>query len=242
MSAIKGGAARLAARITVLFAALWVAACQPTVITGGGPSIDPTRPVPVALLVPAESGQAGDQVLAQSLENAARLAIADLDGVQIDLRVYSTAGDPTRAAAAATRAVNEGARIILGPVYAAAASAAGNAVSGRGVNVLAFSNNTDIAGGNVFILGNTFENRADRLVSYAVAQGRGSIFIAHGSDAAELKGRDAISAAVARHGATLAGTASFEMTQEGVVNAVPGIADQVRESGANALLDRKSVV
>ena len=35
----------------------------------------------------------GAPVLAEGLENAARLAVADLQGVQIDLRVYQTAGD-----------------------------------------------------------------------------------------------------------------------------------------------------
>ena len=70
---------------------------------GGGPTINTSKPVPVALLVPRGSAQSGDSVLAQSLENAARLAIADLQGVQIDLRVYDTAGDADTAAAAATR-------------------------------------------------------------------------------------------------------------------------------------------
>ena len=91
----------------------------------------------------------------RSLENAARMAIADLGNSQIDLRVYKTAGQPNQAAAMATQAVNEGAQIILGPVFAQEANAAGVAVAGSGVNVLAFSNNPDIAGNNVFVLGPT---------------------------------------------------------------------------------------
>ena len=57
-----------------------------------GPRVNTSAPVPVALLVPGGSENAGDALLAQSLENAARLAMADLDGVTIDLRVYNTAG------------------------------------------------------------------------------------------------------------------------------------------------------
>ncbi|MEP2716652.1 MAG: penicillin-binding protein activator, partial [Pseudophaeobacter sp.] len=60
-----------------------LAACDPIAL-GGGPTINTSKPVPVALLVPRGSAQSGDSVLAQSLENAARLAIADLQGVQID--------------------------------------------------------------------------------------------------------------------------------------------------------------
>ena len=102
-------------RVLAVLAALLVTACEPIPL-GGGASINPGRPVPVALLVPRGSGNAGDDVLAQSLENAARLAVAELDGAEIDLRVYGTAGNPQTAAAAAEQAVSDGAKIILGPV------------------------------------------------------------------------------------------------------------------------------
>jgi hypothetical protein len=230
-------ARRFAARAVLILSALWLAACDtvPVVNRNTGPKINTSKPVPVALLVPAGSGQAGDDILAASLENAARLAIADLQGAKIDLRVYKTAGNAERAAAVATEAVNDGAKIILGPVYAGSANAVGVAVAGRGINVLSFSNNTDIAGGNVFVLGNTFENTADRLVSYSVAQGKRNIMVVNGNDVAEVKGAAAISAAIAKYGATPAGRASFELTQVGLINAVPGIASTAKSNNADAI-------
>ena len=71
----------------MLFAVL-LAACVPAGGPSGsaGPKIDGSSAVVVALLVPGASGQASDVILAKSLENAARLAIADLSGVKIDLR------------------------------------------------------------------------------------------------------------------------------------------------------------
>src|SRR5574343_1837235 len=84
--------------VVVPLAALLLAACQP-VATGGG--LPAGKPVEVALLVPAGSGDASDELLARSLENAARMAITDLGGVQIDLRVYPTAASPEQAATAA---------------------------------------------------------------------------------------------------------------------------------------------
>ncbi len=220
-------------RLALLSLGLVLASCAST--GPGGPSINTSRPVPVALLVPGGSANPGDEVLARSLENAARLAMADLDGVTIDLRVYNTAGQAGQAAEAARQAVNDGARIILGPVFAEAANAAGVAVAARGINVLAFSNNTAIAGNNVFVLGPTFQNTANRLVSYAVSQGKGSFMVVYGEDPAETVGRDAILAAIGRAGGTLAGTASFEVTQEGVINAVRDIAAATQESGAQSL-------
>jgi hypothetical protein len=201
----------------------------------GGPRINTSAPVPVALLVPGGSEDSGDVLLAQSLENAARLAMSDLDGINIDLRVYNTAGQADVAANAAVQAANDGAKIIIGPVFAEAANAAGRAVAARGINVLAFSNNPAIAGGNVFVLGPTFFNSADRLVRYAVAQGRSSFHIVYANDPSEIAGRNAIGDAIALHGGLVAGTTGFELTQQGVVDAIPQIISDIELSGADTV-------
>lgn len=233
LSMIRNPLPRLAALIAALVSVLFVAACEP--VGGGGPSINTSAPVPVALLIPAGSGNSGDEVIARALRQAAQLAIGDLAGVQIDLRVYNTGSDPATAARVAVQAVDEGAKIILGPVYAEAANAVGVAVASRNVNVLSFSNNTDIAGGNVFVLGPTFDNTARRLASYATSQGRKKIFIAHDATPAGEAGRRAIASAIVRSGAALAGVVSYEFSQSGVISAVPGIVAQVRATGADAL-------
>ncbi len=221
----------------VAAAALAVAACQPVGVTGGGtgPSIDTSAPVPVALLVPSGSGSAGDDVLARSLENAARLAIADLGNVKVDLRVYSTGGKPAGAQSAAVKAVDEGAKIILGPVFAQNANAAGVAVASRGVNVLSFSNNTDIAGGNVFVLGPTFQNTANRLATFAVGQGKRKIMVVNDRTTAGEVGRAAIERGVANAGGSVVARVGYEFSQNGIVQAAPEIASQVRSSGADAV-------
>ncbi|MEL6464274.1 MAG: penicillin-binding protein activator [Pseudomonadota bacterium] len=227
--------------ILVPAAALALAACDPAALGGlgsvssGGPRIDTTQPVPVALLVPRGSGQGSDELLANNLENAARLAMRDLNGVEIDLRVYGTAGNAATAASQAAQAVNDGARIILGPLYAEAANAAGVAVAPQNVNVLAFSNNTTIAGGNVFVLGSTFTNSADRLVSYAARQGQDRIVVVHADDLAGQLGRNAIQQAAARSGATLVGTVDYPLSQQGVVSAIPRIKSAVDSGGADTI-------
>lgn len=220
------------ARLVALISVLWLAACD--LPSGGGPVINTGKAVPVALLVPATAPDNG-ALLAANLENAARLAMQDLAGANIDLRVYDTGGNATQAAAMATKAVNEGARIIIGPVFAESSTAAGRAVAGRGVNVLSFSNNTAIAGGNVFVLGNTFENITDRLTRYAVASGRGDIYIVNATTPAEEIGRAAIESSIRNNGARLAGVSSFEATQQGVVDAIPGIAGSIKSSGASSV-------
>ena len=222
-------------RLAVGVTAIVVAACTPSGVTTGGPAIDPSAPVAVALLVPSGSGQAGDEFLAQSLQNAAKLAIADLSGVKIDLRVYSTGGQPGQAQAMAIRAADEGAQIILGPVFAQEANAAGAAVSSRGINVLSFSNNPDVAGGNVFVLGQTFETTATRLASYAARNGRRNIMVVHDRNTGGELGLAAIRAGASDAGAQVVSVGNYEFSQNGVVSAIPGIAAAAKTAGADAI-------
>ena len=227
-------ARKLAKSAIVLATAAFLAACDVGGI-GGGPSIDTSDPVPVALLVPSGSPQSGDAALARSLENAARLAIADLPNVKIDLRVYDTAGTAQGATVAAERAIDDGARIFVGPLFAEAAAAAGQVAASRGINVLTFSNNPAIAGGNVFLLGNTFQSSSDRLVRYALTQGISDLYIVHARDTAEESGRDAIIRAAQANGGRVAGIGSFELSQQGIIDAMPGISADYRASGATAV-------
>lgn len=213
-----------------------VAACDPAAMgTTAGPRVNPDAPVTVALLVPGGSSDAGRNTLAANLENATRMAIADLQGVRIDLRVYNTAGSPTRAAEVTAQAISDGASVILGPVFGDAAAAAGRVAAQRNINVLSFSNNTGIAGGNVFVLGATFENTAQRMLSYAAAQGKGRVAIVAERTAEGRAAETAIRTAAARTAANLTGTVTYDFSQQGVVNALPQISSAVRSGGAQSI-------
>lgn len=219
--------------LTLPLVLLGLVACEPIPQSGSG---TPTgEPVPVALLVPGGSGQGTDELLAQSLENAARLAMRDLNGVTVDLRVYRTAGDAALAGALAEKAVDEGADIIIGPVYAASANAVGKAVVGRGVSVLSFSNNAAIAGGNLFVLGPTFQNTANRMVQYATSQGKQRFVIVHGEDTSGTQGRDAIQRAVDANGAAVMASIGYALSQQDVIAAIPNISAAVNDTAADAV-------
>jgi hypothetical protein len=218
-------------------AILWLAACEPVqmVQTGGGGAPPARDEVPVALLVPHGTSNEQEQQLARDLENAARMAVADLSGVDIDLRVYGTAGDTSQAREAAINAADDGARIIIGPLHAESANAVGVAMASRDINVLTFSNNSTIAGGNLFVLGQTFENTADRLAGYAVGQGTSRIVAVHSDNLAGRLGRAAIETGLRNNGGTLAGSVAYDFSQEGVLDAVPDIRDMVEIESADAI-------
>lgn len=207
------------------------------VATGPGTAPQAARggSVQVALLIPSGSGQSQDELFGQNLENAARLAMADLSGVNIDLRVYRTGGSPAQASALAKQAVDEGAQVILGPFYSEEANAAGVAVANSGVNVLAFSNNAAIAGGNVFVLGQTFDNTAKRLARFAVRNGKSKILIVHDRNVAGEVGKAAIERGVSAAGGSVVGVTSYEFSQNGIVQAASGIVSTAKSSGATAL-------
>lgn len=223
---------KLIASLTAL-SLLVLAACEETASTG--PSINTSAPVPVALMVPLGSSDPNDVVLARSLENSARMALSDLQGVQLDLRVYDTAANAAVAAAAAQQAVNDGARIILGPLYSTTTTAVAQAVAPRGINVLSFSNNTAIAGGNVFLLGHTFENTADRLTAYASQNGRERIALMHSTEEAGLIAGAAVSRAASFYNTPVVAEVAYPLTQQGVIEAVPQMRDAVEAEQANAI-------
>ena len=202
-------------------------------VTVPGPLLNTSEPVPVALLIPRSAEKT--QKIAISIENAARLAIADLGNIRIDLRVYDTAGSAVVAGQVAQQAVNEGAKIILGPLFAEAANAAGLAVADEGVNVLSFSNNASIAGGNVFVLGQTFDNTAKRLIQFAAAQGKRRAIIVYPNNVEGEFGRIALEKAASRSSLEIVASQAFEFSREGVVNSVPLVRAAVEIEDADLL-------
>lgn len=228
---------RAALRLAALGAAAALAACDVPAISGavggtGRPAGE--GPVRVALLVPYESARASDAAVARSLENAARLAAADLGGgVQID--VFPTQGTPQGAGAAAEQAATAGAQVILGPLYAENAAAVGVAAAGSGIPVLSFSNNTAVAGGNVWVLGSTFENTARRVLEFAATQGRGRVLLTHSEDATGSSARDAVLTAARETRAEITGAVPYALSQAGIQAAAPAIAQRAQSTGATAV-------
>lgn len=230
---------RRASLAGIVAAGLAVAACQPTSLGRSGPAIgpqiDPRQPVQVALLVPGGTGNADLDWLGRSLANSARMAASDARGAKIDLRVYTTTPSEASAVDAAEKAAAEGAKIILGPLFADSANAVGNAMKDNNLNVLSFSNNAEIAGGNVFVLGNTFQNVADRLVSYGVKQGLRRFLMVYENDPAGQIGAGAIETAIAQNRATLTAKQQHALSQDGIDAIIPAVSEAAKSGKIDAI-------
>lgn len=237
------GLRRALGRAAAILSAFVLAACDPAGGTATqargpviGPLIDPSQPVRVALLAPGGSNSADLEWLARSLKNAARMAAGDAQGATIDLRIYDSSNSTDLAVQQANAAADAGAQIIIGPLFAEAANAVGNAMHGRNLNVLSFSNNAEVAGANVFILGNSFANIADRLVSYGVKNGKRNFYVVAEDDVAGQLGGRAIEAAIARRsGARLAGRSNHPVSVSGIDTVAPQITTAARSGGVDAV-------
>lgn len=208
--------------------------------TGGasddGIAVDPNQPVRVALLLPYGTGDPGREQIAHSLENAARLAQRDVTNATIDLVVYPTAGTTGGGSAAASQAVAEGAKLIVGPLFSTETAGAGPVAAQSGIDVISFSNNPSVAGGNVYILGTTFENTADRLVAYGLSRGLGTFGVVYPSGLEGESARDAVASAISARGATLAGSEPYNLSVEGIQAAAGPAAASLGSAGVNAVV------
>ncbi|CAN0584390.1 unnamed protein product, partial [Laminaria digitata] len=104
----------------------------------------------VALLLPL-SGPRAD--LGRAVLDAAKLALFDVADGDFELRPYDTAATEAGAAAAAISAVADGVKLVIGPVFSAAVRGATPIIRDAGLNMLAFSNNRDVAGPGVYLSG-----------------------------------------------------------------------------------------
>ncbi len=132
-------------------------------------------PVRVGVILPFENPNANTRGLAKSLMHAAEMALYDSGNRNIILLTAEDNGAPADAAAAAQKLLDEGAEVIVGPLFAASVTAVAPLARDRGVPVLAFSTDRTVAGNGVYLLSFQPQSEVRRIVNYAAAQGRKKI-------------------------------------------------------------------
>ena len=70
--------------------------------------------------------------------------------------------------------MNENAEIILGPLFAQSVAAVGQVARSRAIPVIAFSTDVSVAARGVYLLSFLPESDVDRIVDFAVSQGKRS--------------------------------------------------------------------
>lgn len=170
-------------RLTALAGALLLGACQTIVPRGPAPAPEAVKPPTVseaevqtglprdtarnrvALLVPLSGANAG---VGKSLANATQLALLDSRNDKVRITNYDTA---IGAAAAARRAIAEGAQLILGPLLAEDVRAIAPIARAAKIPVLSFSNDASVAGDGVYLMGYAPAQSIERIVAFARSRG-----------------------------------------------------------------------
>jgi len=161
--------------------ALLLAACGGLTIGGPPPAAGPPQPatalgsgqVRAALILPlSAAGSPG--LAAQSMRNAAELALTEFNAPNIQLLIKDDGGTAQGAQQAAQAALAEGAEIILGPLLGQSVAAAGQVARARNVPVIGFSSDASVASRGVYLLSFLPESDVDRVIDYAASRGKRS--------------------------------------------------------------------
>lgn len=175
------------------------------------------EPVRVAVLVP-QSGQGAQ--MGEALLQAAQLAVFDLNEPNFQLVPKDTKGTPAGTKAAVDEAAREGARLILGPLFAQEVEAAKAQARNYGLTVVGFSTDWRLAGDNTFLMGVLPFGQAERIADYAARQGLTRIAAITTKDAYGDAVLNAFTQTAQRYGITVSKTVRIAADGSDISNAV----------------------
>jgi branched-chain amino acid transport system substrate-binding protein len=181
------------------------------------PAISATGKVTVAMLLPLSGPSAP---IGRAMLDAAQMALYDLAGDQLELLTRDTKGTADGAGAAAQDVIGQGAQIILGPLLGAEVQAVKPIAQNAHVPVIAFSTETQLAGDGTYLMGFLPSEEVSRVTAYAHAQGHTRFAVLAPSTPYGQVIADAVKAAVAANGATLARVEFYDPDLNSMASAV----------------------
>ncbi len=138
------------------------------------------KKVQVALFLPF-SGK--NKELGWSLLNAASMSIFDNDlAHNIELVLFDSKDSEAEARKAFLEIVERDIKIVIGPIFSQTVESIEDLAKKNGITVISFSNNRELSDktnseGGIFLAGIAPETQIDRIVSYALSQGKNSFSI-----------------------------------------------------------------
>jgi branched-chain amino acid transport system substrate-binding protein len=200
-----------------------------------------TGQVKVGVILPL-SGAGNAGAVAQSMKNAAEMALTEFNSPNIQLLVKDDGGNSGGAQVAAQQALEEGAEIIVGPLFAHSVGAVGAVARQRGVPVIAFSTDASVAARGVYLLSFLPESDVDRIVEYAIAHGKRS-FAAMLSDGAYGNVVEAeFKQIVARKGGRIVAAERYRLDPNGLQEPARVVAQAARAADAIFIPEGPEVV
>jgi branched-chain amino acid transport system substrate-binding protein len=197
--------------------------------------------VKVALILPlSASGNAG--AAAGAMRNSAEMALAEFSSQDLQLLVKDDGGTAGGAQQAAQQAIEEGAELILGPLFAHSVTPVGQLARARNIPVIAFSTDANVAARGVHLLSFLPESDVDRIVGHAVAQGKRSFAAAIPDNAYGSVVEAAFKQSLARRSARLVALERYPLDRNQMQAAVRTIAQAASRADAIFIPDGADAV
>ncbi len=197
--------------------------------------------VKVGLILPL-SGTGNAAVAAQAMRNAAEMALAEFNSPDIQLLVKDDGGSAPGAQQGAQQALDEGAEIILGPLFALTVGPVGQLARGRGVPVIAFSTDANVAARGVYLLSFLPESDVGRIIGYAAGQGRRSFAALIPDNAYGTVVEAAFKQAVGRRGGRVVALERYPVDREKMQAQVRNVAQAAARADAIFIPDGADAV
>jgi ABC-type branched-subunit amino acid transport system substrate-binding protein len=202
-----------------------------------GPQQQPTSvgtgKVKVGLILPL-SGGGNAGVAGNSMKNAAELALAEFRNPDLQLLIKDDNGTATGAQQGAQQALDEGAEIILGPLFGLSVPGVSQLARSRGVPVIAYSTDSTVAGRGVYLLSFLPESDVNRIVDYAASTGKRSFAVMLPQNAYGNVVEAAFKQAVARKGGRIVAFERYGQDRTQMQGPARNVAQAL--PGADALL------
>lgn len=210
-------------KVLVLATAALLAGCK-VIPTGTEPTPTPS-PTPsetlptdqqrhrIALLVPLSGSNAA---VGQGIANATTMALLDTNAQNIRITTYDTASDP---AGAARRAVQDGNKLILGPLLPSEVPAIVAVARPAKVPLITYGSDAAMAAPDVFVMGTVPAVAINRVVRYSFAQGSRRYALLYPSGDYGARAKAAYAQSVGAVGGTLVTSESYERSNTSIISA-----------------------
>lgn len=142
-----------------------------TTQTGENRSLRSRNKVKVALLLPL-TAKGKTAKIAKGLKQAGELALFEFDNPNVVLITKDTKGTPAGAMEAAEAAISSGAELVIGPLFATSVKAAAPLTRAANIPMVALSSDESVAGDGVFLLSFLAGRDLNRIISFAISQGK----------------------------------------------------------------------
>jgi ABC-type branched-subunit amino acid transport system substrate-binding protein len=187
------------------------------------------EPVRVGLLLPFTANSEAAQKVASAMFDAAQLAAFETGNRQFLLIPKDTKGDAAGAASAARAAINDGAEIILGPLFADEVAAVAQTARAEGTPVIAFSSDVANAGNGVFLLSFPPEIEIARVTDYAVLKGMSRFGLIAPATAYGNRVSSAFAEAIFLRGGTLVHEERYEQSPDAMLAPAKRLAQYAKD-------------